>query len=356
MSVDQHGHEVSATAASQPRRWLARASGQRHTKLAVRIATVLVTVGFTYLAIHGIDLKRAWKGLQDSDLWWLIPALLAFAGGNVARAMRWRSLFATGRRPPFATTLNAMLIGYLYNNILPARAGEAARVVVLTQRSDAPPVEITATVLLERIYDVGGILIVFLAAQPWLPSVSWFGAATIAAAVLAVCIAVAVTVLVVYGDRPLRVLLRPVHRFAPVTEERVERTVAELTKGLSGLHDWRVAGEALVWTLAAWLMSSLCAYFVALGFHLHIGFAAGILVMVAIGFGMILPAAPAAVGVFEGATLIALEAYGLGRSIGLPYALVLHLVNFLPFVVVGAGLLQYNSRHRRGATVSPSTD
>lgn len=312
--------------------------------------TVLVTVGFTYLALHGIDLSRAWHGLKRSDLWWLMPALAAFGLGNVARALRWRSLFAPGRRPSFGTTLNAMMIGYLYNNILPARAGEAARIVVLTQRSESPPVEITATVLLERIYDVGAILLVFLVAQPWLPSVSWFGAATVAAAVLAVALAAVVTVLVVFGDRPLRRLMRPLHRFAPITEERVERTVVELTRGLSGLHDWRVAAEAFVWTVAAWLASSLCAYLVAVAFRLHVDFAAGILVMVAIGLGMILPAAPASVGVFEGATLIALRAFHLGRSIALPYALVLHLVNFVPFVLVGVALLQYNSRHPvRGA-------
>jgi hypothetical protein len=38
------------------------------------------------------------------------------------------------------------------------------------------------------------------------------------------------------------------------------------------------------------------------------------------------------------------------HSSALPYAVVLHLVNFIPFVVVGAWLLHYNSRHPpRGA-------
>jgi uncharacterized protein (TIRG00374 family) len=345
MSVDQHGHRAEATAPRRRGAWLAQARGRRHSRLAVRVLTVLVTVGFTYLAVHGIDLNRAWQWLRNSDYWWLLPALGVFGLGNVARALRWRALFPRGRRPPFATTFNAMMIGYFYNSILPARAGEAARIVVLNQRSASTPVEITATVLLERIYDVGGILIVFLIAQPWLPSVSWFGAATVAAAVLACGIAVAVTTLVVLGDRPLRMLLRPVHRLAPITEERVERTVAEMTRGLSGLHDWRVAAEALLWTIAAWLASGVCAYLVSLAFHLHVGLAAGVLVTVAIGLGMILPAAPAAVGVFEGATLIALKAYGLGRSAALPYALVLHLVNFAPFILAGVMLLHHNSRH-----------
>jgi glycosyltransferase 2 family protein len=121
--------------------------------------------------------------------------------------------------------------------------------------------------------------------------------------------------------------------------------VAELAHGLSGLRDVRVAGEAFLWTILAWLASSLCAYLVSLAFALHLPFTAGVLVTVAIGFGMILPAAPAAVGVFEGAVLIALSAYGVPHSAALPYALVLHAVNFVPFIVVGALLLQYNASH-----------
>ncbi len=317
----------------------------RRRRLAVQLAAVLITAAFTYSALHGIDLAKSWQGLRNSDYWWLLPALAAFALGNLTRALRWRALFAPGRRPPLPAAMNATMIGYFYNNILPARAGEAARIVVLTRRSDAPPVEITGTVLIERLYDVVSILVVFLVAEPWLAHVSWFGTAAALAGALAVVIACLAATLVIYGEAPLRVLLRPLRRFSPVTEERVERTVGELAHGLSGLHNRRVAGEALLWTLLAWGMSILVAYFVMRAFHLHLPFWASVLVVVAVGASMILPAAPASIGVFEGATLIALKAYGLGRSTALPYALVLHLVNFVPFVLVGVALLHHNARH-----------
>ncbi len=323
----------------------AKPSGRSRRRVLVNLATVVVTVGFSYVALSGIKPAAAWHALQTCDWWWLAPALVAFGLGTVARALRWRSLFAPGRRPPRGTTTDAMMIGYFYNNILPARAGEAVRVVVLNRRSEAPPVEIVGTVVLERLYDVLAVLVVFFAAEPWLPHVSWFGAAAAAAAVLAVGIASAAGLLAVYGDRPLRLLLRPLGRLPLFSGERLERTVAELAHGLSGLRDIRVAGEAFMWTILAWLASGLCAYLVGLAFGLHLPFAAGLLVTVAIGFGMILPAAPAAVGVFEGAVLIALSAYGIPHSAALPYALVLHAVNFVPFIVVGVVLLQYNATH-----------
>lgn len=329
-----------------------RAASPLRSRLVVNVVTAVVTVVFSYIALTGIDLKVAWHALLNCDYWWLLPALVAFGLGNLARAQRWRSLFARGRRPPFGTVLNAMMIGYFYNNILPARAGEAARVVVLTSRSEAPPVEIVGTVVLERLYDVISILVIFFVAEPWLPPVSWFRAAAVTAIVLAIFIGMVAAALAIYGDRPLRLLLRPFRRFSLLSGERLDRTVSELAYGLSGLRNRGVALEAFLWTIAAWMLSALCAYLVSLAFHLEVPFVCGVLVVVAVGAGMILPSPPAAVGVFEGAALIALKAYGVPHSEALPYALVLHLVNFVPFVIVGVVLLQYNARHP-GRLVAP---
>lgn len=308
------------------------------------VATIAVTVAFSYVALSGVHLGTAWRALRASDWLWLVPALAALALAMGARALRWRALFAPGRRPPLGAVANATMIGYLYNNILPARAGEVARVVVLSRRSDAQPVEIAGTAVLERVYDVVGILLIFFAALPWLPAVGWLESAAIAAGVLAVAIAAAALTLAVVGERALRVLLAPLQRLPRLSQERWERTVAELANGLSGLRYPGVALQGLCWTLVAWLLTAVLAHCVTLAFHLHLPFACGVLVTVAVGLAMILPAPPAAVGVFEGAALIALKAYGVPHSQALPYALVLHLVNFVPFILVGVALLHHNAR------------
>jgi uncharacterized protein (TIRG00374 family) len=317
----------------------------RRSRLLINAVTVAVTVLFSYIALSGINLSEVWHALRTSDYLWLIPALIAFGLGDVARGLRWRSLFAPGRRPPRGSVVNATMIGYFYNSILPARAGEAARVLVLNQRSATPAIEIIGTVVIERLYDVIAILVIFFAAEHWLPHVSWFGDAALAAIVLAALIAAAVVVLAVYGDRPLRLLLHPLGRFSLFSGERLERTIDELNHGLSGLRHGTVALEAFLWTVLAWMLTALCAYFVSVAFHLHLPFACGVLVTVAIGLSMILPSPPGAIGVFEGAALIALKAYGVPHSEALPYALVLHAVNLVPFIVVGIVLLQYNARH-----------
>jgi len=321
------------------------AARKRHFRRLANVATIVVTVVFSYVALSGINFGAVWQSLRSCDYWWLLPAFLAYALGTVARGMRWRSLFAPGRRPRPGPTLDAMMIGYFYNNIMPARVGEAARVIVLTQRTPTPPVETVGTVIVERLYDVLAVLVIFFVAQPWLPNVSWFRAAAVAAIVLAIAIAAIAAILVIYGERPIRFLLRPLGRIDLFSGERLEKTVSEIAHGLSGLRNRRVAVEAFLWTIAAWLLTAVCAYLVAVAFHLDVPFASGLLIAVAVGLSMILPSAPAALGVFEGAAILALKAYGLPKSESLPYALVLHAVNFLPYILAGLFLLHYNSRH-----------
>ena len=308
-------------------------------------AILAITALFSYFALRHVQYAVAWRGLRNSDFLWLVPALAAFALAMIARAFRWRSLFAPDRRPPLGAVSNAMMLGYLYNTILPARSGEVARVMVLSRRSRAEPVEIAGTAVLERLYDVVAILAIFFVAEPWLPSVSWLAPAAVAAGVLAAVIAASALAMAFCGDAPVRLLLRPLRRLVRISDERYERTVSELSYGLSGLRDPRVACEGFLWTILAWMMTAVLAYLVSLAFRLHLPFACGVLVTAAVGLAMILPSPPAALGVFEGAALVALRVYGLSHSAALPYALVLHLVTVLPFIVIGVGLLHYNSRH-----------
>jgi hypothetical protein len=338
-------------------RALTRPLLSRRSGRIANVAMIAVTLVFSYFALSGVHLGEAWHALRTTDYLWLLPALLALGAAMTARALRWRSLFAPGRRPPLSTVYDAMMVGYLYNNILPARSGEVARVVVLTRRSHAKPVEIVGTTVLERVYDIVGLLVIFFLAQPWLPAVSWFRAAAIVAAVLAVAVTAAAVVLGVYGERALHLPLRPLGRLPFLSSERIEHAATELTHGLSALRDPGVAVLGLLWTLVAWMLSALLAYFVSTAFHLHLPFACSVLVTVTVGLAMILPAPPAALGVFEGAVLIAMKAYGLSHSAALPYALVLHLANFVPFILVGVLLLRYNTRHPpRALSVAANDD
>ena len=102
----------------------------------------------------------------------------------------------------------------------------------------------------------------------------------------------------------------------------------------------RLVAAALALTTIGWLTLALSAWFVMDGFHLRLPFAAALLVIVATNVAQVLPSSPAALGVFEAATLVALKPYHVSDSRALSYALVLHALNFLPYIVAGPILLR----------------
>ena len=90
------------------------------------------------------------------DAWILEPwltALLVLGVAIVLRAVRWRLLISREHRPSTADVTRALLVGYLFNSILPARAGEAVRVVFLRQRTGTPKFVALGTVIAERTCD-----------------------------------------------------------------------------------------------------------------------------------------------------------------------------------------------------------
>ena len=97
--------------------------------------------------VHWAELR---DGLRHSNYWWVIPSTLLLFAAQGMRALRWQYLFPSPTRPAYGPTLEATLLGQAVNNVLPARAGEAARVVALN-RTWTSIVEATATVVVERL-------------------------------------------------------------------------------------------------------------------------------------------------------------------------------------------------------------
>jgi uncharacterized protein (TIRG00374 family) len=305
------------------------------TRWRVAVAGAAGSVVFTFLAVRNVDFAAFREGLTHSNYWWLIPALAVLAVTVALRGLRWRLLFLPGRRPPLGATMRALLVGQLFNNILPGRAGEAARILFLHQEVSTPRSEALGTVVAERVYDIGTLLVLLFAALPFLPDVNWVRRAAILAAVFAVIVATVVAVLGRYGARPLRSLLRPLAWLPRVSLADTERGAENITLGLAALHRPRVALQAFALTVLSWLTTAASFWFTLLSFRVGLGYDAGLLLAVATALSMVIPALPASIGVFEAACVVSLGAYGIDRSRALSFAVVLHAVNFFPFVAAG---------------------
>ena len=88
-------------------------------------------------------------------------------------------------------------------------------------------------------------------------------------------------------------------------------------------------------------MISVSFWLATFAFDLDLPLDAGLLVLAAVGLAFVVPAAPSALGVFEAAVVLALDAYGVPRAEALSYAFVLHALNFFPYLIAGAIALRF---------------
>jgi uncharacterized protein (TIRG00374 family) len=311
---------------------------------------LLVSLVLAYVAVRGVDVDELRTALGGIDYWMLVPAILVLALAVFIRAVRWRVMLIREPRPSTGIVTSALLIGYLFNNILPARAGEAARIVALNQRAGTSRFEALGTVVAERALDVLVLLMLFFACAPVLPEVGWIPNALVLGGVVFALLALVLVAFALRGERPARLLLRPLVVLPRVSRTRTEAAAANLVQGFALFRRLRLALVASALTAVSWLLIALSFWLCLVGFHLELGFEAALLIVVAVNLAMILPSGPAALGVFEAATLVALFAFGVDRSTAFSYAVVVHAVNMVPFIVVGYVAFHYHALAVRRGT------
>jgi uncharacterized protein (TIRG00374 family) len=320
----------------------------RGARLVVWVG-LLLSLLFAWLALRGLDWGELRAALAEQDYVFLLPAAAALAVAVALRAWRWQLVFGPETRPRYPHALNALLVGYLFNTILPARAGELARVQVLGRRSGVSRANVLATVVLERTYDILVLIALLALASPFLPHVGWLSAAVALGCALAGALVVAMLVVRRFGERAARRLLRPLALLPGVDCDRARQVADNAVHGLATLRLTRLLAIAIAVSAASWLALAASTWFLVLGTDTDVGFGAAVLVVVATNLVLVLPSSPAALGTFEAAVVLALAAYDVGREQALSFALVLHALNALPYVPLGYAALALHSRAMRRA-------
>jgi hypothetical protein len=306
-----------------------------------------VSAVFGWLALRNVSIHGLRRSLSAASWIWLVPALAAFLVSMVLRAVRWRVLFPKASRPTTGDAFWAICIGYLFNNVLPARAGEVVRAVVVARRTGLARTQCVTTIVVERVFDLVTLALMMLVAVALLPipHTSLTFELTIASGVI---LGAAVLAAVVLWVDPLRRLLLATLARAPASRrERVAALAASVRLGLLAMRSPSVTLPAFIWSVCVWSVHTLSYWFVLRAIVPHTAWHSVIVCLVATNLAQIIPSTAGAIGVFEAAAKTSLTAYGVGATSALSYALVLHAVNLLPFLVLGAiGILRLGLRER----------
>lgn len=303
---------------------------------------ILISVGLLWFAFRGVHLGEVWEHVRRADL-----VLLALAGGLATvpfplRAMRWRLLLrpvhpGSRFRPRFAATC----IGFMANNLLPARVGEFARAFALSRLE---PIRVSASfgsLVVERMFD--GILVVLLLltslAWPTFPEVSGrnFSTAALSMGVVFVLVFAVLLAMVARPEQSVRWFETTVARLLPPSVRRPVVDVLEaFLEGVAVVRDWRLVALTFAWSVGLWLVGGSAFWVGFRAFGMELPFIAALFLQSVVALAVSLPSAPGFFGVFEAAARIGLvEVWGIATGPAVAFAVGFHLAGFIPITAIG---------------------
>ena len=288
------------------------------------ILRALVGLGVSAVAIvlvvRQVDIAAAWEVLQGALPVFVAATVACIVLDVTLRALRWRGLLVPLARLRLPTVAASLLVGYLANNILPARLGELIRSHHLGDRTGISRASVLGTVVVERVVDTGVLVaiasaaIIVLSVRGIVASAVLLGLAATGLLVAALALAL-VAHRVPYADRAIAAAER---------WPAVMRAASKLRGGLAVAGRPRTMAGAIGWSVAAWAATIVA--FAAAGQAIGVELTWGQAALLAAGTSLVtaIPAGPGYVGTFELAAVEIAKAVGVPTDPAFALALLVH--------------------------------
>lgn len=316
--------------------------------MVVRVAAVLLlTVACLGWVVWGIDFEEALASLAAFDWWMLGPIWALYLIAHAMRAQRFRILLpddaAGGARLDYRASFSSLSIGYLALNVMPFRLGELVRPYLVREKRGVALGESLAVVVVERILDVAALLCMILATSLLVPlptrlevgGTDVLGLAQRLAGGVALVLTGGLATILVAGPRlfPIVAALPFGGRVLPLLERFHGAVAALVRRPAAGL-------QAVALTVGLWVLT-LGAVHLQLAATVGVpsDFGATLTTWTATLSGMSVLPTPGFFGGFEAACSTALQLLGAEKSAAAPFAILLHLGQFVFTIVLGVGFL-----------------
>ena len=273
----------------------------------------------------------------------MFPPLLLLLFSFYIRALRWKKILSRNSSIRIKVLFNATIIGYAANNILPSRLGEVVRAMIASKKTGISKSRCFASLVFERVLDgfsllfmLGILLAVGSYAFPdWL-SKSFY--------VLGIAYAALLVMIMLFFFRKemfIKVTSLLLFFLSAKLKLRVLNFVDSFSKGFTLLSAPKDLLIAILQSIVIWVPNVLFTYFVMQIFGLDLDPSAALILLVSISASSVLPSAPGFWGTLQFVSVVILGIFGVEKSTALSFAIVFHLVQYIPVTL--AGLILYIS-------------
>jgi uncharacterized protein (TIRG00374 family) len=283
--------------------------------------------------------------------------VLALAADMAARITRWWWMLRPIRPDhSWRACARPFLASLAVNNTVPLRAGDVLRVVGFQRTLQTPTAHIAGTLLLERMLDLLVLLLILFLSLSGTPGV--FPRTFLILAQLAgvLCLGALIALTLVPGAIA-RFVQHLIGRLSGGRSwaNSVNHLVVQLTDSLALLRSPSRALRLLGASAVAWMLEGAVFICVLQSLHVRVSWSAAWLSLSGATLATLLPSSPGYVGTFDYFASLGLRAHGAGYSVAAAYALLAHLVLWLPVTLAGFGALLWARWPRLSSGVGSPT-
>lgn len=315
------------------------------------LVTFGLAAGLLALALRGTDWPALGDALTGFDVGWLALALGVQLCAMLARGLRWNVLLSASGHSSFTTAFFGEMFGYLGNNFLPARAGEAMRAYAVGRKTKGGISFVLGTIAMERLSDAvfmslaAFVMVLLLPGAPvWLQG----GAATLFIAGIGVILVLAFIAQV--RDR----ILKPMARFPRLKPlvGKAKVLLGRFSHGTQTLYEPHRLGAFVGLTFVVWTFDVVALIILAKGLGITLEPPQALLFQAAIALSKSVPSTPGYVGVYQAVAVSVLPPFGFTHAQALAYVLIYQAALMLQSVAWGLPgwfLLRSKKKHGRPA-------
>jgi glycosyltransferase 2 family protein len=306
------------------------------------ILGILLSIALLYWALRNEDFGKVVQEIRGANPFWFVASIVSATVVFWLRAWRWGPLLATSfPDASFTSRFRATTIGFMGNNLLPARIGEFARAYALARQERGSMVSAFASLLAERLFDAMAVVgFLFLAMlMPGFPDVVGRQFSTMANGM-----AIAILALIVFCFAlvlfPIQTVRFFEDRIAPLLPAKVRRPLVDALEafllGLSSLRSPGLLGRVSFQTIVLWIVNASGFYFAFRAFGIDVPFSGALFLQSIVALAVSAPSSPGFFGPFEAATkLVLVELYAVDSARAVGFAFGFHLGGFIPVTLMG---------------------
>ncbi len=314
-------------------------SGWLNWRAALGIA---LSVGLLWWVLRDVDMGEVAAEMARADPLWLAAAVAVAVSTMLVRAFRWKPILAPIVDATFHARFSSTMIGFMVNNVVPARAGEFARAYALSRQAPVGAAGAFGSLVVARIFDALTVVLMLAVAVAWpgFPELGGLGARIgrwTAIGVLIPLAMIAVLVIMVRNPVPSVGLAERVANLLPGAFRRpVVDALESFLSGVKVLRDPLLLAEISAWSIVLWLVNTLGFWLAFRAFGIDVPFVGAMFLQALISLVVAVPSAPGFFGLYQWAATVGLEGvWGVPPTPAAAFAIGFHIAAFIPVTVIG---------------------